>query len=173
MPVSLRIFAVILVLTGFGSLLQVGLPIYRERMAIRTIESLGGMVGRKAGGPHWLRGVLEKTTLFDHVTWVDLRTPRATDATLAELNALPELSYVSVGKSQMTVAGVRHLIGLPKLSYVSLPDGPLTNWAVGELCRASPAIRVNQTSGREFEMRILPRELRRPQAVSFPPNGYR
>src|SRR5262249_61895470 len=52
-PLWIGMGAIVLVLTTIA--LRVGVPIYRQQVAIREIERLGGWVVTEERGPNWLR----------------------------------------------------------------------------------------------------------------------
>lgn len=162
-PLSLWLFAAILALVGLGNMLQVILPIYRQQMAIRTIERLGGQINSEPAGPKWIRAKLgdKCMSLFDKVTLVNLTTSSATEADLACLNGLRHLDSLYLGKQQMTVAGIRQIRGLTQLRFVSLPHGDLTNWAAGELMRAG--MRCETMYGQGYHLHIVPASTKIPR----------
>jgi hypothetical protein len=168
-PVSVRIFAAILLLLGTGSALQICVPIYRQQSAIRTITQLGGQVDSEPGGPKWMREAFggERMVWFDKVTLVDLSTSTATDAVLSRLNALPELEELYVGNSQMTPNGIRQLTKLKKLEQLSIPDTEISNWAVGELWRALPHLSIGTRMGPDYGLRITPASSQGPRQILF------
>src|SRR5579862_4096582 len=68
-PISLRMFVVILVLLGVCSGLWVGVPAYRRASSLRAIELAGGTVGTSPGSAAWLRRIIgaERARSFDDV----------------------------------------------------------------------------------------------------------
>ena len=62
------------VLIVTGGALRIGLPIYREQVAIREIKRLGGQYMTSRGGPDWLRKLVgdDRMELFDKVYMVRL-----------------------------------------------------------------------------------------------------
>ena len=69
----------------------------------------------------------------------------------------------------MTTAGVKQLkqlVGLTELRSVSLPDDVLlTNWAEGELRRASPEVSVETRYHPDYGLRIVPASPGMPRAI--------
>jgi hypothetical protein len=57
-PLSLRIYVTMLMLAGLGSALWIGVPAYRQKVAIREIERLGGTVNLYSQAPGWLRSLM-------------------------------------------------------------------------------------------------------------------
>src|SRR5690242_11293003 len=86
-PMSLRMFVVILALLCVGSSLSIGVPAYRKHVAIRDVEILGGRVRTRRGGPDWLRQYVEKmrTRAFDTVFGVEFVDTQISDVDLANL----------------------------------------------------------------------------------------
>src|SRR5258708_32887213 len=84
-PLWIALATVVLVVVGAG--LRIGLPIYRQQVAIREIERVGGRVEMQAGGPEWLRGHLsvDLQKFLDEVVAINLTNEKVTDATLAHL----------------------------------------------------------------------------------------
>ena len=62
----------VLVVVAVG--LHFGFPIYRQQVAIREIERVGGSVETRDGGPEWLRDQVgaERMKLFDEVVVFNL-----------------------------------------------------------------------------------------------------
>src|SRR6478752_3451134 len=82
-PLSLRLFAVILLLLFAGSVLWIGVPAYRQNLALSEIERLGGIARTEPAGWKWLRDCVGegRMRMFENVVMIDLG-PEATDATL-------------------------------------------------------------------------------------------
>src|SRR5579872_1327739 len=72
-PISLRMFLVMLAVVGVAGVLGVGLPAYRQHVAIRDIEQVDGSMRSDPVGPAWLRSWVgdERMKLFDHVVHVE------------------------------------------------------------------------------------------------------
>src|SRR5258708_40187401 len=71
-PMSLRMFAGVLVALSAGRALLIGVPIYRQQVAIREIERVGGGYTTRPGGPAWLRSWIgdERVSVFASVRHV-------------------------------------------------------------------------------------------------------
>src|SRR5437899_2297141 len=89
-PLSLRVFVVILLLLGVGSALWIGVPAYCQQVAIREIERAGGVIGTSRRSPIWrlpgwllISMGLELIRLVEDVQSVNLTNQPVTDATLA------------------------------------------------------------------------------------------
>ena len=148
--VSLRMFVAILVLLGVGSALWIGVPAYRQRMAIREIERLGGeIVYQRPVGPGWLRKVVghENWTAFDIVESVQFRPSRETfskrygdfpvsfpnnqqpwteigvevdDSSLASIRRLSKLKECDLSCTNVGDAGIVHVATLDDLEVLNI-----------------------------------------------------
>src|SRR5262249_39786007 len=87
-PLSLRTYVAFLAIAGVASILHIGVPAYRQHVALREIKRLGGFVMAEPGAPAWLRSVLgnDRMKIFDNVVYVELGHTRASDATLNHLS---------------------------------------------------------------------------------------
>src|SRR5258708_2393838 len=110
-PVWIGVVTFFLIVVAVG--LHFGVPLYRQRAAIREFERLGAPVVTRQGGPKWLRQSLgdERMSLFDDVDAVDLCDVQVTDATLAQLAGLSRLKSLSLATNHVTDAGLAHLKG--------------------------------------------------------------
>jgi len=112
--------------------------VQRQREAVTRILNLGGAVRfdyQKATkdranafdpsapppGPRWLRDAVGKE-IFQDVVMVDLKGKPITDRDLEELNRLPKLENLNLGKTQVTSVGMIHLASMKNLKYLSLWD---------------------------------------------------
>jgi hypothetical protein len=134
-PQSLFLLTVVLVLLALG--LQFGLPIYRQQMAIREIERLGGAVQARLKAPLWLRERLpdEFVRLFGTVRLVHLRTTAVTDADLSILRTFPQLEALSLSYSGVTDAGLTQLSGFEHLRILELDKTAVTDAGLEGLSR--------------------------------------
>src|SRR5262245_47807648 len=73
-PLSLRMFLVILVLVGVGSVLWIGIPAYRQHLALEEFTRIHAWVRLEPRGPAWLRQQMgdERMKDFDEVVAVHL-----------------------------------------------------------------------------------------------------
>jgi hypothetical protein len=119
-PLSLRIFAVILVLVTLCSCWQICL----RHVAIQEIERTGGtIVDARPRGPQWLRDRLghDWSRVLDQVVQVQLGA-QASDATLADLTALSEVEILWLADSRrVTDSGLVHFRKMPNLGELGLP----------------------------------------------------
>lgn len=121
-PISLRMFVATLVLIGVGSSLWGAVAGYRQHLAIREIERLGGRVSMQTTGPNWLRNLVgdEWMRLFDKSDWVQLDGTHATDGTLRQIAVLSDTQTLWLEGTQVTNAGLRHLTSMTDLKYLRL-----------------------------------------------------
>lgn len=134
-PVSVKMFAAVLGLLLLGSLLRIGLPIYRQQAATREIERLGGNFGTKRGGPEWLREWLgdEWMKLFDTVTNVNLSNTKASDGTMGRLCWLTSLQTLYLDRTQITDAGLARMKASTALKDLSLDSTRITDMGLAHL----------------------------------------
>jgi hypothetical protein len=125
--------------------LRVGMPIFRQHLAIREIERIGGHVDTDARGPTWLRGLvgMEGMKRFDIVTSVDLANTAATDATLSHLACLSELRDIRLTKTQISDVGLANLKGLTNLREVGLYKTQVTDSGLVHLKGLTKLWRLN------------------------------
>ncbi len=134
-PLWSGVAAVVLIVLGIG--LRIGLPFYRQHVAIQEIDRAGGTVGIKERGPEWLRARLgdERMELFYEVRSVFLGGSDATDATLAYVTSLPSLEELWLDNPHVTDAGMKHLQELTSLRKLSLTNTLMTDSGLPHLKR--------------------------------------
>jgi hypothetical protein len=134
-PLWIALAAAVLILVACG--LQFGMPIYRQQMAVREIERLGGSVLTSPRGPKWLRDLAgdERMKSFDIVDGADLGDIHATDANLEQLTALTGLEDLWLHDSQVTDAGLAHLPGFANLHSLSLGSPNVTDAGLKEIAK--------------------------------------
>src|SRR5947207_3285115 len=87
-PLSLQMFAAMLLILGVAGVLRVGIPAYRQQVAFRVIEAAGGYIEPVRGGPDWLRRWAgdEWMKVFDEVGHaIELDDRHVGDAEVASL----------------------------------------------------------------------------------------
>src|SRR5262249_41759718 len=128
-----------LVLIVTASALQLGIPAYRQHVAVQDIERLGGRIISFAGGPHWLRSWLgdDRMKLFDVVDSVRFTDGvNATDEALARLPAFARLRELDIGDipgAPLTAAGVARAGNLMNLEVLYLRDTALDDAGLAAL----------------------------------------
>ncbi len=143
-PLSLRIFAIILGVFGTASVLwfmSVWLSWHREQQVIQTIEGRGGRVTRDTAVP-WLRRIVSDDRmrhfkLFDRVVCVNLEGTIVTDAEIAHLTRLKNLEYVNLFGTAATDSGLAHLSGLANLESLYLGNTTITDAGLAHLSRST------------------------------------
>jgi len=115
--------------------LQVGIPLYRQQVAVRDVERAGGTVFMRPRGPRWRRHWIgeERMRRLDCVISVDLHAKKATDRTLAHVGWLTELEYLGLGSTPVTDAGLSHVQTLSKLAHLNIDDTLTTDAGLSHL----------------------------------------
>jgi hypothetical protein len=157
-PVSLRIFVVILLLLAIAGVVWVGVPAYRRRVAIREIEHFSGHVQYlHKCGPDWLRARVgdERMEWFDdpdHVVFwpddanltrrsrlggvvLDPTGPQIDDAGLACLLGLPNLKSLDLAFSNVSDSGLKHVCRLEYLEGLRLEGSDVSDLSIPVLSR--------------------------------------
>jgi hypothetical protein len=138
--------AFVLVLVAVG--LNIGAPIYRERVALQALRPLvlrGGLQFHQTG-PRWLRQWAgeRRMEVFDKVESITLQGPLVNDDTLLNLRGLSRLQKVVLMETQVTDVGLQGLKSLPGLTdVVPIRNSAITAGAVAELRRTMPSLRVH------------------------------
>jgi hypothetical protein len=121
-------------LAAFGLMLAVvwinlGLPIYRQQVAIGEIELLHGRIIRRSGTPAWVKTWLGDRcdVMFDDVSQVWLSEKPATDDSLRYLKGLTNLEELWLNKTHVTDDGMAIVEGMPKLKNLWLDDAHITD----------------------------------------------
>ena len=167
-PVSLWMFVTILVLLGVACAC-LSVSGYRQLLAIREIERLGGYVQTEPERPKWLYGHLgdHMMKMFDEVVYVHfnrqatdtallgiskltsirnvwLEDTQVTDAGLAHLKGLTELGCLWLDNTHVGDAGLAHLKGLVKMEQLWLHHTQVTDTGIGELELTLPRMSINK-----------------------------
>jgi hypothetical protein len=169
LPRPLWIGLATVVLVVFAAGLKIGTTIYRQHVAFREIERVGGSVSTDPRGPEWLRdrvgdewmkltgdvvigAHLEHTHLTDatlrDIRWLTelqglcLYCTRVNDADLLHLDGLTNLRVLFLDQTRVTDAGLAHLKRLRSLETLCLYGTSVTDEGVAELKRALPGLTV-------------------------------
>jgi hypothetical protein len=160
-PVSIGLAAVVVIVVGTG--LRVGVPIYRQQVAIQEIKRLGGTVLRDAKGPDWLQvRAPELCVMLGDVTTVSLTDTSATDDTLAHLRGFDHVRQLFIDGTAVSDAGLAHLEGLTRMRELSLcrtriTDAGLTHLKSLTHLRILPLLQTRVTDAGVAELkRALP-----------------
>jgi hypothetical protein len=126
-PLWIGLAAIVVIATGAG--LRIGLPIYRQQIAMREIERLGGKILTIPVGPEWLRNRVGSIfpVFFARVVGVDLRDTDADDATLLRVREFPHLYHLRLAHTHVTDTGLANLEGLTELGWLNLMDTAVTD----------------------------------------------
>jgi len=126
-PLWIGLATVVLVVAALW--FQFGLPIWRQQVAIREIERLGGSFETDPRGPEWLQerlgSVWEK--LFQCAWRVDLNYTDATDATLCQLACFTGLESLWLEHTRVSDSGLAHLNGFKNLVGLWLGETQVTD----------------------------------------------
>ena len=125
---SLRGFLTVLVLLGAVSVLCVGVPAYRQHLAIQEITRLGGLVDTKPHSSKWLRDCVGKRGMrpFEAVHDVFLDDAQITDATLRQINLLKP-KQLTLANTPITETGLARLGKMSALKVLCLVDSAVTD----------------------------------------------
>jgi hypothetical protein len=136
-PLSIRLFAALLVLLGISSILWVAIPAYREHRAIQEVRRLGGHYQSEQTAPKWLCNLVgyNRLGVFEKVTAIYLRNAPATDDSLKHFDSLAGLRVLDLDRTQVTDVGLVHLKGLMRLEYLDLHGTGVTDTGLAQLTR--------------------------------------
>jgi hypothetical protein len=114
--------------------LQFGLPIYRQQIAIRAIERMGGTVLTLPSGPEWLRRWIgdERMKPLDKVSCVGFEGQHLTGEAFRHVACLTNLRSLDLAGTQITGEALCHLKGL-KLRTLTLREAYVTNSELDQL----------------------------------------
>jgi hypothetical protein len=129
--------------------MRVGLPMYRQHVAVAEIERLGGMVFYAPSRPEWLESLLYRIDqdLGDRlvvVSSVCLDGRTVTDSTLDHLAWLRELQELRLNRTEMTDARLARLKQLTNLKVIYLRQCPVTDAGVDDLEKTLPCLTVRR-----------------------------
>jgi hypothetical protein len=132
-PLWIGLVTVVLVVVAVG--LPICTPIYRQQVAIREIEQLGGRVERRAPGPEWLRRTFGNTwtTWFGDVVAVDYTASAVTDADLTNLQKLPNLELLTLADTKLTDRGLDHVQRLTSLRALVLTSTSVSDAGIARI----------------------------------------
>lgn len=143
-PLSLRLFVVMLVALGLIESLWIGIPAYRQRRAVIAIEKTIGAVGIRRAGPEWLQDFFGEDweSLFGQPCEVRLFSDDAVDDDfLAYLSDLPAVERLQIDGAQITDRGLACLACLTQLRDLDFRDTcgetQVTDAGLSEILRLS------------------------------------
>jgi hypothetical protein len=136
--------ATIALLASAGAL-TLWLPYHQRQAVIAEIESRGGSVARRPGGPRWLRQYFDpgQLTVFDEVMGIDFMHAEFSDDDMDLLVELPEIQALSIYAPSLTDAGflkLKELKGLHSLMMVNCPQ--VSPEALKELVALRPHLQI-------------------------------
>lgn len=121
-PLSLRMFAVMLLLVAACSSLWIGIRIFRRESAIRQIERASGKIEWRQAGPKWVRRWFgpDRNPVFDIVDGANLDKLRSPEVALGHLQHLNNLERLSAINPLLTDGGMEYFGDLHRLQVVYL-----------------------------------------------------
>jgi len=126
-----------------------GLRMYRQQVAIREIERLGGKIGSEPDCPKWLQPWLatEQLRLFDRVVEVGLGNAKASDETMGHLGCLRHLKTLYLDGTQITDTGLACIRSSTELEDLILDRTQITDAGVAQLqgLRALEKLSLSET----------------------------
>jgi len=171
-PIGIGLVTLAIVVVGVG--LRIGLPMYRQHLAIRETEGVGGEIwGARPVGPVWFRewagsrftdlvdevdtvyiqtaeftdDGLSKLTGFTTLRQLNLPGTRVTDAGAALLQRFARLERLGMASTAITDAGLKHLVGLSRLKEIGLKGTLVTDMGAASLNRDLPEVTVWRDQG--------------------------
>lgn len=155
-PLSLRLFVVMLIALGLIESLWIGIPAYRQRQSIISIEEeIGGSVGTQRAGPKWLQDFFgdDWNKLFGQPYEVHLFPDEGVDdAFFAQVSDLAGMERLDVDGTGMTDHALTHLASLSQLQVLefgySCGGTQVTNAGLPEILRLSNLRLLNLTGTR-------------------------
>jgi hypothetical protein len=119
-PLSLRFFALVVVLLGAVGGGWIGVRLSRREAAIHTIERAGGEVTRVPRGPAWWPDTVRQAV--EDAQFVSLIGRDFTDTDMNVLASLPLIDVLYLDHTHITNAGLSHLADHRHLESLSLYD---------------------------------------------------
>jgi hypothetical protein len=170
-PLSLRMFVAILVLVAVGSALWIGVPAYRQSVAVKEIRRIGGIVSFES--PPLISDLLKRfkfdaqADALDDVSsvwfmptlstfgrrftydnfsgppaWID-RDVEVDDSSLACLRGIPNLKDLRLAWTNIGDAGMLHVSILRNLEMLDIEGTDVTDASVNTLKRFSSLTVLN------------------------------
>ncbi|HEY3969261.1 MAG TPA: hypothetical protein VGM05_32215 [Planctomycetaceae bacterium] len=163
-PLWIGLVTVVVAVAGVG--LRIGISAYRQQVAIREINRLGGTIYRPSRVPLWLSSKGIQFDFLDQVEAVDLTGADIDDGGMKFLRDFPELEILSLWGTRVSDSGLRnvesltklveldaacttlsdegliHLKGLTNLRHLKLHRTHVTDAGVTELKQALPELDV-------------------------------
>jgi hypothetical protein len=134
-PLWIGVAAGVVVVAAVG--LRLGLPAWRQQVALDEIERLGGSAEMEPVGPQWLRHALgdDRMRMFDNVVWVSLANSTTDDGALQQISGLASLKSLDLGNTNVTDSGLAHLKQLLRIEELILNHTPITGAGLAHLKR--------------------------------------
>src|SRR5262245_19305507 len=131
------ILAATLMLGLVTAALRVGLPIYRQHLAVKEIERVEGYVSAKKLGPAWLRRWLgaEPMKSLDEIRFVSVPSEEFDDTGLAKIGALKSTTRLNLSGTQITDGGLARIADFKALRRLDLSRTQITDAGLKHLQR--------------------------------------
>jgi hypothetical protein len=133
-PRSLRMFVAILALLAGGSALWIGVPAYRQYVAMRNFERVGGHIVTVKSRPTWWPWEVPPgeadapLSMFNEPQGAYAGPVNSiSDADLASLRALPTLRAINLSQTRVSDDGMQHLIGATRLEFLILDQTQISD----------------------------------------------
>jgi hypothetical protein len=131
-PLSLKLFIAMLIITGVVGLSWTGLHYRRQQLIKKSVEKLGGTVRTDNRTSYRLQQLLgpELSAIFDVVVAIDLNFTPTTDKDLQDLIALSGLEQagsLSLDGTQITDQGLSGLSGMSQIHTLSICETRVTD----------------------------------------------
>ena len=130
-PLSLRMFGVILLMVGVGSAFWIGVPAYFQHVAVQKIERMSdsSVIHSESFAPYWLRSWIgdEWMEKFSSVEAVNLRGEEVTGVEVDYIRDLPNVKRLNLRTTKVTDQDICHLWESPNLEDLDLCDTSVTD----------------------------------------------
>jgi hypothetical protein len=135
MPRPLGIAVTAIVLLVVAALVSVLVPVYTQRAAIRMVESVGGMVRIRPGGPEWLRRSVGSKTMefFDEAEFASLYRTSISEEQISQLGGLMHLQKLVLLRTPTGDRELRHIGRISGLRYLDLERTNITDEGLASL----------------------------------------
>jgi len=145
--IGVAALGLIIVAVGMG----LGLPIYRQHVALREIRRLGGRFELQYRGPQWLRDRLgyDRTWIFEVISVVRLGGTDFADSDMKFLTSLGSVEHLVLYDTRVTDTALVHLRSVGQLKRLYLHGTRVTDNGIEPLTALSQ-LRVLDLSGTEI-----------------------
>jgi hypothetical protein len=134
-PAASWIVLATVVLTVVAVALGIGVPIWRQQVASREIERLGGQIDVRNDGPEWLQELMgpKDAQIFNVITRVRLGGTDFGDGDMSILSGLGTVERLVLYNTRVTDSGLVHVRGLRNLKGLYLHGTRVTDAGLSPL----------------------------------------